>query len=221
MSTREGNKKKYEASGGIGLITGRLTVEGPLVKDKTAFVLGVRSTYSDWLLRALENENFNNSTASFYDINAHVSHEVDENNSLYLTAYASNDQFRLDSDTLYRYQNQAATLRWKHVFNNQLYGVFSGGMSRYQFSISSEANPVNAYQIDYDIRQSQAKADFSYFPATPWTINFGASSIYYQMYPGEFRPLGDEALGIPVNIAREQAWKTHSMPGRSGRSTAN
>lgn len=100
INSRDGNKKKFVGSGGIGLITGRFTLEGPLVKDKTSFIIGGRSTYSNWLMKQLENGSFNKSKASFYDINLHVSHEINEKNSLFLTAYMSNDRFKLNSDTL-------------------------------------------------------------------------------------------------------------------------
>jgi hypothetical protein len=205
VNTREGNKKKFGGSGGIGLVTGRLMLEGPIAKDKTSFTLGARSTYSDWLLRQIDNPDFNNSTAGFYDLNAHVSHNFDDKNTLFVTAYASNDQFRLNGDTLYAYQNQAASIKWKRVFNNQLFGVFSAISSRYRFETASDANPVNAYELDYSIRQNQLKADFSYFPSSNLTVNFGATSILYGIRPGNFRPLGSESLSVPETLAREQA----------------
>jgi hypothetical protein len=180
-------------------------LEGPIAKDKTSFTLGARSTYSDWLLRQIDNPDFNNSTAGFYDLNAHVSHNFDDKNTLFVTAYASNDQFRLNGDTLYAYQNQAASIKWKRVFNNQLFGVFSAISSRYRFETASDANPVNAYELDYSIRQNQLKADFSYFPSSNLTVNFGATSILYGIRPGNFRPLGSESLSVPETLAREQA----------------
>lgn len=205
VSTRDGNKKKFAGAGGIGLVTGRLTLEGPIIKDKTSFIVGVRSTYSDWLLRSLKNENFRNSRASFYDVNAHISHEINDKNTVYLTGYFSKDQFKLNSDTLYRYQNQNATLKWKHIFNNKLYSVFTVGGSQYKYNVASEANPVNAFDLDFKINQSNFRADFSYFPVSKHTVDFGVSSIYYKLSPGSFLPRGIESKVTNDVLQSEQA----------------
>ncbi|MCK8493028.1 TonB-dependent receptor [Spirosoma sp. RP8] len=204
VQTRDGNKKKLVGSGGIGLLTGRLTLEGPLIKEKTSFIIGGRSTYSDWLLKQLPNSSFNNSRASFYDLNLHVTHDVNEKNTLYLTGYLSKDNFRLNSDTTYQYQNQTATLKWKHIVNNKLYSVFTGSYSGYKYSVSSEKNPVNAYQLNFALSQSQVKADFNYFPSNQHAVDFGISSTYYKLSPGNFQPRGRESLILPDVVPSEQ-----------------
>jgi hypothetical protein len=205
VTTREGNKKKIAGAGGIGLMTGRLTLEGPIIKDKTSFILGGRTTYSDWILKNLDNKGLRNSHASFYDVNLHISHEFNEKNSLYLSAYLSKDGFKLNSDTLYNYKNQNATLKWKHVFNNQLYGVLTSGFSRYQYSVTSDKNPVNAYTLDFDLSQTNLKADFNYFPNSKHTIDFGFSSIFYKLFPGSYQPNGTASLVKPDVVPAEQA----------------
>lgn len=192
--TRDGNKKKFAGSGGIGLLTGRLTLEGPLIKDKTSFIIGGRSTYSNWLLRQLRNTSFRNSRASFYDLNLHITHDFNEKNTLYLSGYLSQDNFRLGSDTTFGYQNRNASLKWKHIFNNKLYSVFTGGYSGYQYKVSSELNPVNAYQLDFSIHQANLKADFNYYPNAQHTVDFGVSTTHYKLLPGNFQPLGSKSL---------------------------
>lgn len=204
VQTRDGNKKKFVGSGGIGLLTGRLMVEGPILKDKTAFLLGFRSTYSDWLLRQLQNAQFRKSKAQFYDLNLHITHEMNEKNTFYLTGYQSRDRFTLASDTAYRYQNQTATLKWKHVFGNKLYSVFTGSYSGYEYDITSDKNPVNAYQLAFNIRQTQAKADFNYFPSNQHALDFGFSTTRYQVSPGTFGPLSEESLVLPDVVPTER-----------------
>ncbi|WP_080057680.1 TonB-dependent receptor [Spirosoma aerolatum] len=204
VQTRDGNKKKFVGSGGIGLLTGRLTLEGPIFKDKTSFIAGVRSTYSDWLLRQLQSASFQNSKASFYDLNLHVTHEANEKNTIYFTGYLSNDKFRLNSDTSYQYQNKTATLKWKHIFNNKLYSVFTGSYSGYTYHVSSDKNPVNAYDLSFGINQSQVKADFNFFPTNQHTVDFGISSTYYKLSPGNFQPKGDKSLIVPDVVPDEQ-----------------
>jgi len=205
IATREGNKKKFSATGGIGPLTSRLTLEGPLVKDKSAFIISGRTSYSDWLLRRLSSPALRQSSASFYDLTAHVSYELGKNNSIYATAYLSADRFRLANDTTYRYLNQTASLKWRHNFNNQLYGVLTGAFSHYDYNIANQQNEVNASELKYNINQSSLRADFSYLPNARHTLDFGASTQLYHVAPGSLTPLGGPSLIRPDVLPREQA----------------
>lgn len=204
VNSPEGNKKKFSGSGGISPIAGRLTLEGPIIKDKTSFLIGARSTYSDWLLNKIPNKTLNNSDGSFYDINANLTHQFNDNNTVYLTGYTSNDDFRLNSDTVYQYQNKTSSIKWKHTFGSKLYGVLTGSYSGYNYEVESSSNTVNAFTLNYDISQFQGKADFSYFLNSKQTINFGVSSIKYKLNPGNFQPLGEESLIKPDVLQQEQ-----------------
>src|SRR5450432_89133 len=202
--SREGNKKEFAGSAGIGLITSRFEVEGPLVKDKTSFILGGRTTYANWYLNLLPPE-YKLSKASFYDVNLNISHQVDKNNNLYLTAYISKDNFNLNSDTTYGYGNLNLSLKWKHSFTDKLYGVFITGYDRYNYSIQSEANPINAYRLDFNVNQSYVKAQFNYFLSSKHSLEFGMNSIYYKLNPGTYTPLGKSSLTKPDTVSQEQA----------------
>lgn len=205
INSRDGNKKKFVASGGIGLVTGRLTLEGPLIKDKTSFLLGGRSTYSNWVIKALDNPNYNKSSASFYDVNLHLSHEINEKNSLFLTGYISDDRFRLYGDTLYAYQNRLGSIKWKHTFNSRLYGVLTAAHTKYQYAMEAQGLPLNSFDLKFDINQSNFKADLSYNLNPKHTLDFGLSTIYYKLHPGSFKPRGPESLIIPDELEAEQA----------------
>ncbi len=194
VDMKDGNKKKFAGSGGVGLVTGRLSLEGPIIKDKASFLVAARSSYSDWLLKRLPNATFKNSTAGFNDMNAKVSYDIDEKNSIYITGYLSNDKFSLNSDSLYRYRNSNASIKWKKIFNSRLYGVFTGVSSHYDYSLSSEDVPVNAFNLGYGINQHNFKADFSYFPESMHKIDFGLSSIFYDLTPGFNKPVGAESI---------------------------
>ncbi len=204
IGTREGNKKKFAGIGGIGSLTTRLTLEVPIIEDKMSFVIGGRTTYSDWLLKLIPDDAIKNSSASFYDLNTHVSYDINDKNSIYLTGYYSNDRFRLNSDTLYKYNNEALTIKWKHVFKNKLYGVFTAGYSGYNYSVSSDDNPVNAFTLGYDLGQYDFKFDLNYFPSSSHNIDMGISSIYYGIMPGIFEPNANESSVIPVNLQNEK-----------------
>ena len=203
VHSREGNAKEFAGSGGISPITGRLSLEGPIIKDKTSFIVGGRSTYSGWLLQQLDSKELNNSTASFYDITANISHQINDNNNLYFSVYGSKDRFKLNNDTAYSYSDRNASVKWKHLFNNKLYGVLTGGFSRYNYSVESEENPVNAFRMGFNIRQINAKADFSYFPTSRHTINAGVSSIRYDLSPGRIGPLGEESA-VATDILQDE-----------------
>src|SRR5690606_28816654 len=95
-----GNSKKFSGSGGIGLLTSRLTLEGPINK-KSTLILSGRSTYSDWLMDLIPDEKYNKSSAFFYDVNALLSFQLSDKDALYVTAYNSSDRFSFNTDTAY------------------------------------------------------------------------------------------------------------------------
>jgi CarboxypepD_reg-like domain/TonB-dependent Receptor Plug Domain len=204
ITTREGNKKKITGSAGIGVVTSRVNIEGPLFDSTSSFVLGARATYANWLLNLLPKQ-YENSKASFYDITLHTAHELSKKNHLYLTGYLSNDRFNLNSDTVYGYGNKNIVLQWKHTFNNKLTSTVSGGFDHYNYNISSDANKINAYRLKFDINQTHLKADFNYYLNSKHTIDFGVGSVLYKLHPGSYQPLGEESLTKPVTVAAEQA----------------
>jgi hypothetical protein len=205
VTTKDGNDKKISGSGGIGLLTSKFTIEGPIKKNKTSFVFGERTTYSNWVLKAVPNSDYSNSKASFYDANIHISHTVNSKNNLYFTGYISNDNFRFDRDTTYKYGNKNVIAKWKHIFNNKLYGIFSAGLDHYQYQVGSNSNPVNGYNLNYNINQTHFKADFSYRPMNKQSFDFGLRTIYYSLHPGSLLPDGEQSLVKPDVLPAEQA----------------
>jgi hypothetical protein len=204
INSREGNKKKLTGSAGIGLVTSRFNLEGPLIKNKSSFLLGARTTYAKWLLGVLPDQ-YKNSEASFNDVNLNITHEFNKKNTLYLTGYMSNDRFNLNSDTFYTYGNRNASLKLKHVFNNKLNALLTAGYDRYQYKISSDKNPINAYQLGFDINQTYGKIHFNYYASRKHKVEFGANSILYKLHPGFYDPVGAKSLVAPDTVATEQA----------------
>jgi hypothetical protein len=207
INSREGNKKEITGSAGIGLLTSRLNIEGPLVKDKTSFILGGRTTYANWLLADLPSQ-YKNSRASFYDVNLNISHEINKKNSLYFTGYLSQDHFNLNNDTTYGYGNRNISLKWKHIFNNKFYNTVAAGYDRYQYSISSSDNPVNAYKLGFDINQLYLKAHFNYSLSASHTLEFGFNTLRYRLHPGSYLPMGKQSLVTADTLQTEQAYES-------------
>ena len=204
ISSREGNKKKLSGSAGIGLITSRVHLEGPIAKDKTSFIMGARSTYANWLLNLLPDE-YKASKASFQDIDFSVSHMVDSNNNLYFSTYFSNDKFSLGNDTVYKYSNRSVNIKWRHNFSNKFRGVFIAGYDQYLYNVSNEGNKVNAFQLGFDIGQLNLKANFDYYISTKHAFDFGVSTIRYKLNPGFLDPSGEQSLVQSEKVQTEQA----------------
>jgi hypothetical protein len=205
VSTRDGNSKKISGSGGIGPLTSKLTIEGPIIKEKTSFIVAGRTTYSNWILKKVPDDFYKNSRASFYDVNLQLTHTVNTKNSLYLTGYTSSDQFNLNNDTNYKYTNTNVNLKWKHNFNNKLVGVFTGGLDYYKYNVSANKNPVTAYRLKFDIKQYHFRSDFTYQVNQDHALNFGFNSIHYQLNPGTYQPFHQQSLVIPDEVPNEQA----------------
>ncbi len=204
ITGREGNKKNITGSAGLGIVTSRFNIEGPLVKDKSAFIFGARTTYANWLLGLLPDE-YKKSKASFFDLNLLMNHELNKDNHLYLTAYFSRDRFRLNSDTTYGYSNRNVSIKWKHAFSNKLYSVLTVGYDGYRYDIASNKHPLAAYSLKFEIAQFNTKADFNYYVNSNHTIDFGISSIRYQLRPGTFSPDGEQSLVNPSVVETEHA----------------
>lgn len=204
VNSREGNKKEITGSAGIGLLTSRINIEGPLVKDKSSFIFGARTTYANWLLNLLPNE-YKNSRAAFNDINFNITHEINKQNSIYFTGYMSNDQFNLNNDTSYHYGNRNISLKWKHVFNNKWYAIAASGYDGYNYDITSERNPFIAYKLAFDINQYYLKTHINYFANAKHTIEFGMNHLLYKLHPGKYAALGNQSFIKSDEMQAEQA----------------
>jgi hypothetical protein len=204
ISAREGNKKMITGSAGIGLVTSRFNIEGPLGNNKTSFILAGRTTYANWLLNLLPDE-YKDSKASFHDINFLLDHRFDSSNHIYFTGYFSDDHFALESDTTYGYSNRNMNVRWKHNYNRKLSSNLILGYDQYQYDVTSKKNEVNAFKLGFDIKQLHFKTDFEYFLNTKHSFDFGVSTIRYKLNPGFYDPVGGQSLVAPDKVANEQA----------------
>ena len=213
ITTKTGNTKKWSGIAGMGFLTSKVAVEGPLVKDKTSIIIGARSTYSNWLLKKIRSQEYRNSKASFYDIDFHLSHTIDSKNNLFLTGYISDDQFRLGNDTLYKYNNRNAVLKWKHIFNNKMYVTFTGGLDHFEYSVSGDKKTIRAFELAFKIDQANFRADFNYAPNNTHNFDFGLTSVKYKLHPGTFLPVGAESLVEPNIVPAEQALESALYAG--------
>lgn len=205
INTREGNKEKFTGSASLGLLTSRLAVEGP-IGEKTSFIAGGRTTYSDWILKQLpEKSEYKDGNAGFYDMNAVINHRFDTKNSLQASGYFSRDRFNFNADEKYAYRNANASLKWRHIFNDDLSAVFTGGYDHYDYKTYNTENPVTSYDLSFGIDQYYGKADFTWLPHNKHRLDFGASSLMYNLNPGHYAPRGDASLVIDDLMQQEKA----------------
>ena len=205
VNSREGNNKKVTGSLGVGLLTAKGHIEGPVGK-KTTFIAGVRATYSDWLLTLLPEESeYNDGTASFYDFTAGITHRFNENNSLHINGYYSIDNFKFSEDTDYSYNNANGSIKWKSNLGEKTSMELMAGYDQYHYTTSSMYNPVNAYEMKFKIGQGYGKLKFKSLLSEKHTFTYGADAILYELLPGSYLPYGDNSLVVPHIIPNETA----------------
>jgi len=203
VSTREGNKNQLTARGGISPITGHLAVEGPLKKEKHSFVLSARSTYSDWILRFLEDPALRNSRASFYDLSAGITLEPDNRNLIKFFGYYSSDRFKYSDLLGYDYQNMGTSMTWRRRISSSLSSDMAAVISHYTFGTVNQEYPSSAFSHDYRIGQGELMADFKWVPGRKHLITFGGKVIYYHLDRGRLAPFGEQSLRTPATLGME------------------
>ncbi|PKP40918.1 MAG: TonB-dependent receptor [Bacteroidetes bacterium HGW-Bacteroidetes-10] len=195
INNRDGNSKKITGSAGIGLLTGKIHLEGPVIKDRTTFILGARTTYSDWILGILpESSGYKSGAASFHDVTAGISHKLNEKNTIYLHGYYSRDGFKFSMDTNFNYQNLNASIKWRSIINEHHNLVISSGYDHYNYRTNDVGNPVNAYSMNFSIKQGFVKANFNWLINEKHSVNYGLNTVFYHLSPGTLSPVGEESL---------------------------
>ena len=155
----DGNKKEYTAEGGIGLISSRLKLEGPIVKDKGSFMISGRRTYADAFLAFSSDSSIKNNTLYFYDLNAKANYQIDEKNTIYLSGYFGRDELGLSETFGFGWGNATATLRWNHLYSNRLFSNTSLIYSNYNYVIENFLQENN-FKVNSSIRDLNLKQDF-------------------------------------------------------------
>ncbi len=205
ISLKEGNKEKFNVSGGISPLTGRLMVEGPIVKNKSSFIISSRATYSDWILGMLNNIQLQRSSASFYDIQGLLSFNPDNKNFFSISGYLSNDNFDYYKQNAISYENMASTLKWRHTYNTRLSSQFSAIISNYDYHDNSKQDSTGFYSLYYKLNQILFRADFTYRPADRHKVEFGLDAVRYSLQPGKQDPVGDYSEILPKRLENERA----------------
>ncbi|MEA3443702.1 MAG: TonB-dependent receptor [Bacteroidota bacterium] len=198
ISMKEGNMKKFAAQGGVGLISSRLTVEGPIKKDTSSFIISGRRTYIDILTKPFINDTsmFSGSGYFFYDLNAKINYRLSDKDRIFLSSYFGRDVFTFkNSDSNIEmsipWGNATASLRWNHLFNSKLFVNTTAIFSDYQFDINIKQDDYNL-KLFSGITDYNLMSDFNYFPNINHKLNFGAHYIYHVFVPSSVSSKSDE-----------------------------
>lgn len=193
----DGNSKRFSMEGGLGLIASRLKLEGPIVKDKSSFMLSGRRTYADMFLKLSKDETVNKSKLYFYDLNAKVNYKLDDKNTIYLSGYFGKDDLGYSDLFGFDWGNATATMRWNRVWNNQLFSNSTFIYSDFTYNVNVN-NEDSEFTIASKIRNWNFKQDFSYYSSNNSVFKFGVNLLHQQIRPASL----DAEDGSAVNTIK-------------------
>lgn len=203
IRSKDASTTDFKGEGSIGPVTGNLTLEVPIIEDKAGLMVGGRGTYSDWILRSLDEKSLENSQASFYDVILKYNHQLSEKTKLKTTAYYSKDRFSLTTDSTFNYSNTLLSLDLRHQINDKNDLEIIASNSGYSFNIDFESDFNEDFRSSFDINETEIKAIMNYHHSENHSIKYGVSGKLYGLNPGQIRPLGGSSVS-PFTIDREQ-----------------
>lgn len=199
----DGNDKNYRVSGGIGLISSRINIQGPIVKNKGSFIISARRTYADLFLKLSKDTTLNQSKLYFYDLNAKANYTIDDKNRIYLSGYFGKDVFGLANTFGINWGNTTATLRWNHLFSDRIFSNTSLIYSNYNYKIN--INSGEQINIISQIQDFNFKQDFQDYISEKSTLKFGYQSIYHSIIPGVITAYGENIS--MKSLTNKQSWE--------------
>ena len=205
ITGKEANKEKFVGVAGIGLLTSKLNLEIPLWKERTSLLLSGRTTYSDWMMDMLPTKSgYRNGKAGFYDLGATFSHTFNERNKLNIYGYYSRDRFSFNENEKYGYGNMNVSAHWRSFFTDRLTANFSVGYDHYDYWNDKTTDSIQAARLSFNIDQYFAKANFIW-ELEKHKLNFGVSSLLYNIGSGTYEPLGTYSLVAFDELQKDKA----------------
>ena len=183
VKMKDGNNKNYTVNGGLGLISSRLSIEGPIQEDKSSFILSGRRTYADVFLKA--SEKFKDNILYFYDLNAKANYKIDDKNRIYFSGYFGQDELGLGSSFRINWGNKTGTIRWNRIVNSKLFLNTSFIYSDYSYNVGLKNGETN-FNVNSNIKDVNLKQDYTYYLNPKNTIRFGFNSILHTITPSVF-----------------------------------
>ncbi|MCL6273053.1 TonB-dependent receptor [Muricauda sp. 2012CJ35-5] len=195
---KEGNSKDLKVSGGIGAVASRLLIEGPIEKDRTAFLVGGRGSYAHLFLPLFDVGN----KAYFYDLNTKINHKINENNSIFLSGYFGRDLFSVNDSFVNTYGNAVGNFRWNHLFSDRLFSNLSLIYSDYFYGLELD---FVGFEWDSGIQNFNLKYDLKHYLNDKFQVNYGLNNIYYVFNPGKIKPNSEDSGIIEEQLTKKYA----------------
>jgi len=197
---KEGTSKEFHANGGIGIVSSRLLLEGPLKKDKGSFLLGGRSSYAHLFLPLFDLDN----KAYFYDLNTKLSYKLNDNNNVYFSGYFGRDVFSIADSFENTYGNSVLNFRWNHLFTSKIFSNLSLIYSDYYYGLK-----LNFVEFDWNsgIQNFNLKYDFKHYLTNKIKLQYGLNSIYYAFNPGDIKPTVETSGINPFKLTQKYAFE--------------
>jgi hypothetical protein len=211
IQQRDGNMKEVSGRGGIGTISSRFTLEGPIKQDKSSFLLSGRRSYADLFLKLSGRDDLKNNQLYFYDLNTKINWIVNPKNRLFFSAYSGRDVVSIASSDDFPpfrmgWGNNSVTLRWNHLFSPKIFSNISLIYSRYDYRLGIDDN-VQGFEWKSMMDDFSLKADFVWYPMPDHIIRFGVQTTYHDFWPGFAQGLGDEAIFGELKIPGYKAFQ--------------
>lgn len=201
---KDGNNLKMSATGGIGTISSRLLLEGPLLRNKSSYLVSGRRTYADLFLPLAKNEDLRDNKLYFYDLNARIAHTLNDRNRIYFSAYMGRDIFKNKYAEM-GFGNRMASLRWNHLFSQKIFLNTTASYTSYIYNVGTPPGEASSFIWKSSMDDLSVRSDFTIYPNPKNTIRFGASATLHNFFPGITKGQGNESLLIEFKLPRQYA----------------
>jgi hypothetical protein len=195
---KEGNSKDFKVNGGIGAVASRLLLEGPIQKDRTAFLVGGRASYAHLFLPLFDVDN----KAYFYDLNAKINHKINDRNNIFLSGYFGRDLFSISDRFVNTYGNAVGNFRWNHLFSDRLFSNLSIIYSDYYYGLELD---FVGFEWDSGIQNFNLKYDLKHYINDKLQLNYGLNNTYYVFNPGRIKPNSPDSGIVEEQITKKYA----------------
>jgi hypothetical protein len=201
---KDGHINEFHGQAGIGNISSRLTVEGPVIKDKWSFIVSGRRTYADVLGRMMGVDELKENRLYFYDLNLKTNIRFSDKDRLFISAYTGDDYFKLGESVYMNWGNITATARWNHIFGNRLFSNTSFIYSNYGYNLGIPGNSPDQFDWNSQIEDINLKEDFTWFLNANNKMNFGINIIKHRFEPGNI-DAREESFFEPLKLTNYNA----------------
>ncbi|MBD1362920.1 TonB-dependent receptor [Mucilaginibacter sp. ZT4R22] len=205
VKMNDGDNRDFHVAGGIGLISSRLNVEGPLQKGRSSFLVSGRRTYVDAFLRLSGDSSINRNTIYFYDINAKITYDLGKKDKLYFSLYNGSDRLGITNNFIVNWGNTASTLRWSHNYSNRLFANTSLIYSNYDYNIQVQQG-VNDVNLFSQIRDFNIKHELQWYLYPDHELRIGVNAIHHTVRPGEVTASDRSSYNNTI-LQRRYSWE--------------